>query len=267
MDVQISDLSELEQRRRTMPAVFVIDDDIATRESLQPWLHAAGWWPRMCASAEELLAQPRSELPSCLVLDLDLPGLAGLELQHRLALERPDLPIVFTTRRGDVPTTVQAMKGGAFEVLTKPLAESIVVAAIAGALERSRAVLRAASEMRPLRDRYAALTPREQEVMALVITGLLNKQIGGELGISEITVKAHRGSMMRKMAASSLPELVTIAAHLGLERSDKSRSRTSAPALRSPPPALASRWRSVVEDALSTGGVLGILAGQHAPAG
>ena len=265
MDMRIPHPSQRDERPCATPVVFVMDEDLAVRESLQRCLQAAGWRPRMCASAAELLAQPGLELPSCLVLDLDLPGGAGLVLQDRLALERPDLAIVFTTRRADVPTTVQAMKHGAFEVLAKPFAEAEVVAAVSGALERSRALLRSAAETRQLRDRHAALTPREQEVMALVTTGLLNKQIGGELGISEITVKAHRGSVMRKMDAPSLAHLVTMAVRLGLERPEKSRAPTHATALRRAPAGLvALRWRSAVEDAWSAGGVLGIGAGQGA---
>jgi FixJ family two-component response regulator len=149
------------------------------------------------------------------VLDVTLPGVNGLELQQQLA-ERTDMPIIFITGHGDVPMTVQAMKAGAVEFLTKPFKDDVLLDAIRDAIERSRAALRQDSEMRALRDCYASLTPRERQVMELVVSGLLNKQVGGELGISEITVKAHRGQVMRKMKADSLPDLVTIAARLGL---------------------------------------------------
>ena len=154
------------------------------------------------------------------MLDVTLPGLNGLELQQRLA-ERTDMPIIFITGYGDVPMTVQAMKAGAVEFLTKPFRDDVLLDAIRGAIERSRAALRHEAEMRALRNCYASLTPREREVMALVVSGLLNKQVGGELGISEITVKAHRGQVMRKMKADSLPDLVTMAARLGLRRPAK----------------------------------------------
>ena len=200
--------------------VFVVDDDVSVRESLELLIRGAGWHAATFASAQEFLTRPRPTVPCCLVLDVTLPGLSGLELQRRLA-ERTDLPIIFITGHGDVPMSVQAMKAGAVEFLTKPLKDDVLVDAITDAIERSRAALRRDSEMRGLRDRYAALTPREREVMALVVTGLLNKQVGGELGISEITVKAHRGQMMRKMMADSLPELVTMAARLGLRTPSK----------------------------------------------
>ena len=154
------------------------------------------------------------------MLDVTLPGLTGLELQQQLA-ERTDMPIIFITGHGDVPMSVQAMKAGAVEFLTKPFKDDVLLNAIRGAIERSRTALRQDSEMRVLRDCYASLTPREREVMALVVSGLLNKQVGGELGISEITVKAHRGQVMRKMKADSLPDLVTMAARLGLRPAPK----------------------------------------------
>src|SRR4029434_10678308 len=162
-----------------------------------------------------LLSRPRATVPCCLVLDVTLPGLNGLELQQQLA-ERTDMPIIFITGYGDVPMSVRAMKAGAIEFLTKPFKDDVLIDAIRGAIERSRVALRHDQEMRGLRECYASLTPREREVMALVVSGLLNKQVGGELGISEITVKAHRGQMMRKMKADSLPDLVTMAARLGL---------------------------------------------------
>jgi FixJ family two-component response regulator len=196
--------------------VFVVDDDISVRESLELLIHSAGWRFETFASAHEFLAHPRVMVPSCLVLDVSLPGLNGLDLQKRIAVERTDMPIIFITAYGDVPMTVQAMKAGAVEFLTKPFGDEVLLIAIGNALDRSRAALRREVEIQALRESYALLTRREQQVMALVISGLLNKQVGGELGISEITVKAHRGQVMRKMRANSLPDLVTMSARLGL---------------------------------------------------
>ena len=196
--------------------VFVVDDDVSVRESLELLIRAAGWRAQTFGSARDFLSHPRPTVPSCLVLDVSLPGLSGLELQKQLA-ERTDMPIIFITGHGDVPMTVQAMKAGAVEFLTKPFKDTVLLEAIESAIEQSRAALRHESEMHLLRNRYASLTPREREVMALVVSGLLNKQVGGELGISEITVKAHRGQVMRKMKADSLPGLVTMAARLGLQ--------------------------------------------------
>jgi FixJ family two-component response regulator len=187
----------------------------SVRESLELLVRSAGWQAETFASGQEFLSRPRADVPCCLLLDVTLPGLNGLELQQQLA-ERTDMPIIFITGHGDIPTTVQAMKAGAVEFLTKPLQHDPLVAAIRGALDRSRAARRLDSEMQTLRRRYESLTPREREVMALVVSGLLNKQVGGELGISEITVKVHRGQVMRKMKADSLPALVTMAARLGL---------------------------------------------------
>ena len=195
--------------------VFVVDDDVSVRESLELLIHTAGWQPHAFASAQDFLSCPRAAVPSCLVLDVTLPGLNGLELQRQLA-DRTDMPIIFITGHGDVPMSVQAMKAGAVEFLTKPFRDDVLLNAISGAIERSRAALRLNSEMGALKNRYESLTPREREVMTLVVSGLLNKQVGGELGISEITVKAHRGQVMRKMKADSLPDLVTQAARLGL---------------------------------------------------
>jgi FixJ family two-component response regulator len=198
------------------PIVFVVDDDVSVRESLELLIKSAGWQPETFVSAQEFLSRPQSPVPCCLVLDVTLPGLSGLELQKQLA-ERADMPIIFITGHGDVPMTVQAMKAGAVEFLTKPFKDDVLLDAIRGAIDRSRAALRLDSEMRLMRKRYESLSPREREVMALVVSGLLNKQVGGELGISEITVKAHRGQVMRKMKADSLPDLVTMAARLGLQ--------------------------------------------------
>ena len=203
----------------TMPdvraIVFVVDDDISVRESLELLIKSGGWQPETFASAHDFLSRPRATVPCCLVLDVTLPGLNGLELQQQLA-ERTEMPIIFITGYGDVPMTVRAMKAGAVEFLTKPFKDDVLLTAIGGAIDRSRAALNRESEMRALKNCYESLTPREREVMALVVSGLLNKQVGGELGISEITVKAHRGQVMRKMKADSLPDLVTMAATLGL---------------------------------------------------
>jgi len=195
--------------------VYVIDGDASVRASLELLIRAQGWKAETFSSAENFLSRPRVAAPCCLLLDITPPGMSGLELQRRLAV-RTDMPIVFITGQGDVPTTVQAMKAGAFDFLTKPLEQDVLLPVLRHALERSRVVLRHESAMQALRTRYASLTRRERDVMGLVISGLLNKQIGGELGISEITVKAHRGQVMRKMKADSLAGLVTMAARLGV---------------------------------------------------
>jgi len=196
------------------PVVFIVDDDVSVRESLELLVENEGWKSVTFASAQEFLNHPRALVPSCLVLDLSLPGLNGLDLQKRLAVERADVPIIFITGYGDIPKSVQAMKAGALEFLTKPLDDHALVSAIRKALERSRLTLAQDAEMQELRARYASLTSRERQVMALVVSGLLNKQVGGELGISEITVKAHRGQVMQKMKANSLAALVKLAAKL-----------------------------------------------------
>jgi len=206
------------------PVVFVVDDDVSVRESLELLIQNEGWQPKPFASAQEFLDCPRAVVPSCLLLDISLPGLNGLDLQKRVAVERTDMPIIFITGYGDVPKTVQAMKAGAVEFLTKPFNDEVLLTAIRQALERSRLALAEESEMQVLRSRYASLTPREREVMALVVSGLLNKQVAGELGISEITVKAHRGQVMQKMKANSLADLVKTAGSLhhadAMKRSD-----------------------------------------------
>ena len=196
------------------PVVFVIDDDLSTRESLELLIRSAGWQPETFACATEFLACPRVRAPNCLVLDVYLPDLNGLELQKRLAADGNDTPIIFITGYGDIPMSVKAMKEGAVEFLTKPFGDDVILSAIGNALERSRAAVSQEAEIRAIRDAYASLSLREREVRALVITGKLNKQVGGELGISEITVKAHRGRVMRKMKAASLPALVNMAARL-----------------------------------------------------
>lgn len=196
--------------------VFVVDDDVSVRESLDLLIRVAGWQPETYASAEAFLARPRALVPSCLVLDVSLPDLNGLDLQNRIGTDRSDMPIIFITGYGDVPMTVRAMKAGAAEFLTKPFRDDVLLSAISNALERSRAALEQQAETQLLRSRYATLSPREREVMALVVSGLLNKQTAGELRISEITVKAHRGKMMRKMGAGSLADLVKMAERLGV---------------------------------------------------
>lgn len=201
---------------QSTPIVFVVDDDISVRESLELLIQTAGWRPETFESAQEFLSHPRSLVPSCLVLDISLPGINGLDLQKRVATERSDMPIIFITGYGDVPTSVRAMKAGAVEFLTKPINGDVLLSAIRNAIERSRAAISQEMELRKLQDCYALLTPRERQVMALVVTGMLNKQIGGKLDISEITVKAHRGQVMRKMKANSLAELVKICARLRL---------------------------------------------------
>jgi len=198
------------------PTVFVVDDDVSVREALEALIADGGFQPEVFASAEEFLSQPQHASPCCLVLDLGLPDVDGLEVQKRLSARWADMPIIFITGRGDIPATVQAMKAGAVEFLTKPFGSEALMGAIEGAIERSRASSAAHRELQLLRDRYHSLSRREREVMSLVVAGLLNKQVGAELDISEITVKAHRGRVMRKMKARSLAELVRIAASVGL---------------------------------------------------
>jgi len=221
----LTDVVEHEMRSSVMPPVrpivFVVDDDISVRESLELLIGTAGWHPELFASAQAFLDHPPVSVPNCLVLDISLPGLNGLELQKRVTAERSEMPIIFITGHGDVPKTVQAMKAGAIEFLTKPFADDVLLGAIRQALERSRISLSQAAEIFALKERYSSLTQREQQVMKLVVAGRLNKQVGGELGISEITVKAHRGKVMQKMKADSLADLVKMAEKLYLDSSAK----------------------------------------------
>jgi FixJ family two-component response regulator len=199
---------------QTTPIVFVVDDDLSVRESLESLIRFEGWQPEMFGSAEEFLAHPRVSLPSCLVLDVSLPGLNGLDLQKRIAIERREMPIIFITGHSDVPMSVRAIKAGAQDFLTKPFSDVMLIEAIRQALERSRVALSHEVEMDALRDCYASLTGRERQVLSLVVSGLLNRQVGNELGISVITVKAHRGRVMQKMKANSIADLVNIAGKL-----------------------------------------------------
>jgi|ERR1700722_2514764 len=196
------------------PIVFVVDDDVWIRDSLQTLLRDEGWLPETFASAQEFLDRPRALIPNCLVLDISLPGINGLELQKRVAVERTDMPIIFITGHGDIPMSVGAMKAGAVEFLTKPFNDEVLLTAIRQALERSRQALAQETKIQELLDRYASLTPRERDVMGLVVSGLLNKQVAGELGITESTVKAHRGQVMQKMKANSVADLVKMTAKL-----------------------------------------------------
>jgi FixJ family two-component response regulator len=199
---------------RTTPVVFVVDDDVAVRESLELLIRSAGWQPETFETAREFLSRPRVLAPSCLILDITLPDLNGLDLQRLIAADRLDMPVIFISGHGNVPMTVQAMKAGAIDFLTKPFSDVVLLSAIKNAVERSEAALRAEVELRSLQERCRTLSGREREVMALVVRGLLNKQVGFELGISEITVKAHRGQVMRKMKAGSLVDLVNMARRL-----------------------------------------------------
>jgi FixJ family two-component response regulator len=197
------------------PLVFVVDDDVSVRESLELLIRSAGWLPEMFETAQQFLSRPRPIVPNCLILDVNLPDLNGLDLQKLISVERTEMPIIFVTGYGDVPMTVKAMKAGAVEFLTKPFNDEAMLTAVGLALDRSRTALVLETEMEALRGRHASLSRREREVMALVVTGLLNKQVAHELGISEITVKAHRGKVMEKMQAASFADLVNIAGRLG----------------------------------------------------
>lgn len=208
------------------PRVFVVDDEASVRESLRLLIESAGWQPETFRSAQEFLARPRVWAPSCLLLDVVLPDLNGCDLQKLLS-DRTDMPIIFISGHGDVPTTVRAMKAGAADFFTKPLVGDMLLSAIRSAINRSCTALGEAGQMRAMWDCYTSLSPREREVMVLIAAGLLNKEVGWELGISEVTVKAHRGSLMRKMNADSLPGLVRMAdkLRLTLGRTDWRRSR------------------------------------------
>ncbi len=210
---------------RSTPVVFVVDDDISIRESLESLITRAGWRAKIFPSAREFLVSPRLNAPSCLVLDVNLPDLDGLQLQEKIGRKRKDMPIIFITGHGDIPMTVKAMKAGAAEFLTKPLIPDTLLKSLRSALDRSRLCLEEQASLQILRDRHQSLSRREREVMALVVRGRLNKQVGAELGISEITVKKHRGQAMRKMHAQSLPHLVRIAESLSLETSEESAAQ------------------------------------------
>jgi FixJ family two-component response regulator len=211
---------------RLTPVVFVVDPNRTVRESLERLIRLEGWHPECFTSGEEFLAHPLEVGPSCLLLDVSLPGLSGLELQKRAAVERRHIPTIFLSAKGDIPTAVEAMKAGAVEFLTQPFRDNELLSAVREALQRSRLVLAKEAEKRALQRSYASLSPRERQVMALVSLGLLNKQVGGELGISEITVKAHRGQVMQKMHANSFVDLINMAARLGLsKRKEFSRLR------------------------------------------
>jgi len=202
--------------RQPEAVIAIVDDDLSVREGLETLIRSAGWRVETFASAQEFLARPRAEAPSCLILDLQLPGLSGLDLQKRMAELELEIPIVFLTGHGNIPASVQAMKAGAVEFLTKPFDEQDLLRAIEEALERDRRTRRRYAEMRELQGRYESLTAREQEVMQQVVSGLLNKQVAAELKISEVTVKVHRGRVMHKMLADSLADLVRMGDRLGI---------------------------------------------------
>lgn len=217
----VGTVTEVRTMTAMTPVVYIVDDDLSVRESVAYLLEDAGWRAETFSSALEFLGRPTAQRPCCLILDVGLPDLNGLEVQQRLSSAHAQIPVIFITGRGDIPTTVRAMKAGAAEFLTKPFEPGELVRAVELALERSRASLEQEAAAQVLRDRYDALSRREREVMALVVRGQLNKQIAATLGISEITVKAHRGRMMRKMSVRSVPALVTFAFRLGLDAAKK----------------------------------------------
>ncbi len=206
----------MQEPRHSDAIIAIVDDDPSVRKGLERLIRSVGWKSETFASAQEFLARPPAEAPSCLVLDLQLPGLSGLDLQKRMAEVGLETPIVFLTGHGNIPASVQAMKAGAIEFLTKPVDEDGLIKAIQEAIERDRRTRQRHADMRDLRARYESLTAREQEIMQQVISGLLNKQIAAGLEITEFTVKFHRGHIMRKMRAESLADLVRMAAHLGI---------------------------------------------------
>ncbi len=198
------------------PTIVVVDDDISIRESLGFLIQSEGWEPALFESAQDFLPRLSTIVPSCLILDVNLPDLSGLDIQQRISGERSSTPIIFITGSGDIPTSVRAMKAGAAEFLTKPLDDEILIAAIRDAVLSSQANLEREGALRQLEERFASLTKREREVMSLVVKGLMNKQVGFELDISEITVKAHRGRVMEKMQATTFVDLVNMAGRLGI---------------------------------------------------
>jgi FixJ family two-component response regulator len=199
--------------------VIIVDDDVSIREALEPLLEGAGWKVRSFDSAASFLDWEPPDGPSCLLLDVSLPGLNGLDLQAQIAGERPEMPIIFISGFGDVPMTVQAMRAGAIEFLTKPFDDQVLLAAVERAIGSSKSLIADRASFNTIAESYAALSKREREVMLLIVAGLLNKQVAGELGISEITVKAHRGRLMAKMKAATFADLVKMSERLGLDTS------------------------------------------------
>ena len=215
----------MDESQERNAVIAMVDDDLSVRRSLQRLIRSAGWNAESFASAQEFLARPGPGTPSCLVLDLRLPGLSGLDLQKRMAEIGLEIPIVFLTGHGNIPASVQAMKAGAVEFLTKPFDEEDLFQAIQEAIERDRRTRQQRAEKRELKNRYASLTAREREIMEQVISGKLNKQIASDLSITEFTVKFHRGHIMRKMQADSLADLVRMAGNLGMG-SDKGSAQS-----------------------------------------